>query len=787
MYDIFKPSFLKFADVPRILVGSGGDSTAIDTVARDAAQAAQDSIDAITAQAGESIAVNQGVISSDGRLFLNTTTQSIILSGESAASLASDGLTEYSGVLENGAVTTAKVADSAITNAKLSNMPAQTLKGNNSGSAGSVADLSGAEVVAMLPEATGSAAGLMSVADKIKSDQAPFVFETVAQMVASPDLYVGALVHTCGYRAKNDGGGNSYAVVSAATESHDGGGAIDLGGSSLQAIGLFPAGYRFEQWGTVRDGVTNDAPYIQAALDWCSANNVTRIASASMDSVYAISGRILMRAYVQTDFRKSTMVPLSDDAGFNMIHDSSLENLRFQVQGEPTWVGPMILVNAYSDCNTQNYALVKNVDCFGHKDYSTWNVSGVMIKLDGMDGTRIGGFRAVGIMANFLDTVLELVGGDIGQNGWVNSNHFELDFVYACRKTVVISRNSGDHEVANNFVKLVYQTGPFTEDFVMSCDGFNNEFEFIVWDWHVNSNPVVEFSGLSRHNLLRGTFDPYRVKDLTTNLDRNRVDVRSGQYSRFSGLSVEPSSYTSGLFAGQADNSLAYADKRYSVTAPATSSGSISSLFVPNQDATAMWSNLTSLVIDIDLGVTKSPLRALGVAFMDGFAPDSVLLEVSTDGSSWTEIQEMVGSRIAYWVGYGHSGGYFRYIRISMTSATPKDFHLAQIFGWWRHEPQGAYLPTGGGVLVGDTTITGGNSAKFKSYLGTGNASLSVDNDNRLMIGATGGVQLNGVRILGDQQPSMADPSGGSVIDVECRQALVALADRIRNHGLIAI
>lgn len=76
---------------------------------------------------------------------------------------------------------------------------------------------------------------------------------------------------------------------------------------------------------------------------------------------------------------------------------------------------------------------------------------------------------------------------------------------------------------------------------------------------------------------------------------------------------------------------------------------------------------------------------------------------------------------------------------------------------------------------------------QFTSSNGSGFGGLSVDNSNRLAIDATGGVKLNGTRILGDQQPAVADPVGGSVVDTECRAALIALADRIRNHGLIGL
>jgi hypothetical protein len=43
----------------------------------------------------------------------------------------------------------------------------------------------------------------------------------------------------------------------------------------------------------------------------------------------------------------------------------------------------------------------------------------------------------------------------------------------------------------------------------------------------------------------------------------------------------------------------------------------------------------------------------------------------------------------------------------------------------------------------------------------------------------------SGYRLLGYRASAVANPSGGSVIDWECRNALIALLDRIRSHGLI--
>ena len=238
---------------------------------------------------------------------------------------------------------------------------------------------------------------------------------------------------------------------------------------------------------------------------------------------------------------------------------------------------------------------------------------------------------------------------------------------------------------------------------------------------------------------------------------------------------------------GHVDNTLAYAHSRYSVTAPAVSAGSINSIFTPNQNSRAVWNNVTSLAIEIDLLASQTAIRTIGVVFSDDFVPDWVLFETSTDGINWQQVENLPGSRATFWSSRGFIGGAFQYLRVTITTSVAQNFAVAQISAWWKGEDQGAYLPTGGGDVYGDTTLHGGKSVLFTSSNGGGVGGLSVDNSNRLSIDATGGVKLNGMRILGDQQPAVTDPVGGSVVDNECRAALIALADRIRNHGLIGL
>jgi hypothetical protein len=108
---------------------------------------------------------------------------------------------------------------------------------------------------------------------------------------------------------------------------------------------------------------------------------------------------------------------------------------------------------------------------------------------------------------------------------------------------------------------------------------------------------------------------------------------------------------------GHVDNTLAYAHSRYSVTAPAVSAGSINSIFTPNQNSRAVWNNVTSLAIEIDLLASQTAIRTIGVVFSDDFVPDWVLFETSTDGINWQQVENLPGSRATFWSSRGFIGG----------------------------------------------------------------------------------------------------------------------------------
>lgn len=88
------------------------------------------------------------------------------------AGLAAPGTNTAAANFADGVGTT-EITNNAVTNAKAAQMPANTIKGNNTGSVSNSIDLTTTETTALLNVATTSLKGLMSSTDKVKLDAYP--------------------------------------------------------------------------------------------------------------------------------------------------------------------------------------------------------------------------------------------------------------------------------------------------------------------------------------------------------------------------------------------------------------------------------------------------------------------------------------------------------------------------------------------------------------------------------------------------------------------------------------
>ena len=183
------------------------------------------------------------------------------------------------------------------------------------------------------------------------------VFDTVALMVSDTGLSVGESVKTLGYLEKGDGGNNQYDIVAAATGTDDGGSFLDL--SAHQARALFNSdSYRPDQWGATGDGVVDDSPAVQAALDFIPAGSslvfisgktyfLSSVGVTSASKVHLTGG-----GTIKTSSNYNIGVALSGAA-------STISNLSFTVTGQTTLSETMISIDA-DNCLAHNIDFIGN-------------------------------------------------------------------------------------------------------------------------------------------------------------------------------------------------------------------------------------------------------------------------------------------------------------------------------------------------------------------------------------------------------------------------------------------
>lgn len=95
----------------------------------------------------------------------------------------------------------------------------------------------------------------------------------------------------------------------------------------------------------------------------------------------------------------------------------------------------------------------------------------------------------------------------------------------------------------------------------------------------------------------------------------------------------------------------------------------------------------------------------------------------------------------------------------------------AQAFAGWTESGWRFCMPTPG---MRAWSLAEGGEARFAS----GGWLVGVAQAARLEIG--------GVQVVGAQQPAIAGPSGGAMIDAEARGAITAILAALHTHGLIA-
>lgn len=570
---------------------------------------------------------------------------------------------------------------------------------------------------------------------------------------------------------------------------------------------LLPDGVNvaFQQFGAVGDGETDDREAILRAIAFCLEKGGGVIGSTS-GAKHAFSGRIRVPWGVVIDLGRSTIAAelhaLSPYGGIELEAGGGVfAEIRAWLDG---FVGPLFEINDE-----------KSTTFFGRNERKTrFNVGLRANRQPGSKGILIqSGNPARGVAwvegefeVGEMDYPFDMVSS--GQ-GYVNENWFWgkiYDGVESCRMLV-----NGTGEVSSNRLTLSFQTGANARSGInLICDGRLNWIDVKCWDWTTaRLNPAYDgtqilltaksggnfVTGFASRGLTTTGFTKPQVVDLAAdNLRRNFVYVDDLRIKAPFERNTSPgSTYAAQWMTGDQDDELAFAGNgRYTVTqSGVTLFGSPEYMFQPNGYASRA-ANATNAVLTVDLGASSSDFFGAGVHFQTAARkPDRVSLEFSADGTTWVTV-----------LAAGYDGGPVplrlhrfesnlidvRYIRLTCENAVARDIDVARVF-----------LANGGTTRKGGAFVSrfGGE------FYGRPNIKDAP--------GATAGLLMNGVKVIGPRATGWARDTGGekrsanityasgtagasysqaqmqALMDAlrDATQTIAALKSDLWNHGLI--
>ncbi|MFC3767300.1 glycosyl hydrolase family 28-related protein [Paenibacillus sp. GCM10012303] len=340
----------------------------------------------------------------------------------------------------------------------------------------------------------------------------------------------------------------------------------------------------------------------------------------------------------------------------------------------------------------------------------------------------------------------ENAGDDTSQ--WVNGNQFDMigfsGNQYDIYTTGSIYRHpvhNGIYETSGNIFTNI-QIQP-TENITKKCFYINGAYNRIiakVWDIHVvPSRILAQLTNKTAYTIISSNLEKKNVTDQGT---RNKVDGIYESDDSFKGTmmsgTIPPPVPEVGMFIGNQDDFLAFANKRFTVSqtgGPAPEAGQLINAFnlSPNSAAKydASTTEINPIVIEILFPSAVTYFSNFGISFGKwNESPKNIKLQKLYQGM-WSDVFDYTNLTakvhiISDNIPYNTEG--FR-ITLSGTNAASGKLRITRIFGQCADSVGAAYLQTIGGpvygtidmrdnyVVVGNKTSLPTASAAYRGHL----------------------------------------------------------------------
>ncbi|MDC7723230.1 hypothetical protein PNF31_20695 [Priestia megaterium] len=488
-------------------------------------------------------------------------------------------------------------------------------------------------------------------------------------------------------------------------------------------------------FGVKRDGVTDDAPAIQQAIDYAEANKLSRVLLTG-DYTYAIASPLVIKPSISFEMDSGTKLKVTGNYHvFTLQKDASISGGTVEVT-DPSFISSVIYLHGSQQLETGNKTTISNISMINTS--GAYNGKGIyfycqkawdFISFVNVSFVHLRNFERGVLLQTEKIT-------NINTPAWINANNFSYLSIDGCQYGIDVAGISDvPYETSgNSFVHFQMQCRSQTKR-AIKCSGAYNTFEGHIWDTYLmnGGEPPVEFTSISHRNQLASNL-------LSTSI------LNNGQYNDI----TSPFEQTRNIFApglpgkpdiiGNQDDIFVQADKKYTVKQTAGKvpyGGSISNCFSLIDEQSMNYLDVpSSAPVVIEMDFTANPIKMLnmaGVSFGWGESPKNIKFEYLTalDGA-WTtakDVKNNLGNTVTAEV---RANTLYK-MRLTLSEYTKdhKRFRINRIFGTSSMMPGSSWVATSGSKMYGNLEFQQGNSLILKSPDGQ-SWKLSVDNTGKV-------------------------------------------------------